>query len=95
MIRTVYDINQFMSDIGGVMRVIISIVGVVLLPITKHQFSTILTKRLFLVRTQHSDIFQKLKKDHNGSHYEQKFEKYIDSKHIPCDYDADKKREIN
>lgn len=51
LIRTVYDINEFLSDIGGVMRVMIFATGLVLYPITKHQFYTILTKRLFLART--------------------------------------------
>lgn len=78
---------------GGVMRIFMAIFGLILLPISKHSFILMLTKRLFLARTWDKKLLL-LPKDHSKSHYEKKFQPYIEHKKIPCDYDLEKRKEI-
>ena len=57
--RQAYDINNLLSDLGGVVRVLISIFGVLFYPITQYLFIINAARKLFLARTSNSNIFRK------------------------------------
>ena len=55
--RYVYNILDFLGDIGGVTQVFTVMAGVFVMPISYFSFIMKATKKLFLVRTAEQDLF--------------------------------------
>ena len=56
--RKVYDINQLLGEVGGVMKVFISIFGVIFYPISRFQFYFNSVKKLYLARTKDNNLMK-------------------------------------
>lgn len=57
-LRIVYGITSLLSDLGGVMGVIISIFGIIFRPFSKFMYYINAIKRLFLARTRDKKMFK-------------------------------------
>lgn len=57
VIRNVYDVNTLLSDLGGVVRVLMTIFGVLLYPLSQNQFYFEAARRIYLARTKDEKLF--------------------------------------
>ena len=55
--RRVYGIFDLLGELGGVMEVMVIIFGLILYPISEHNFYLNAIKKLFFARTDDNDIF--------------------------------------
>ena len=55
--RRVYNMIDFMGDIGGLLEISMIIFGVILFPISYHSFVLRAAKRMFFARTRDGSIF--------------------------------------
>lgn len=58
--RQAYDINNMLSDIGGVFRVLVSFFGVIFYPISQYLYYINSIRKLYLARTKDSNLFKKM-----------------------------------
>lgn len=96
-LRIIYGLSDLLSDLGGVMNVILAVFGVVFRPMSKHMYYTNAIKRLFLARTRDPNLLLDQKLDEDGkeqSNQETKITKYLNEKNFPCDYDDVMRREL-
>lgn len=56
---TVYDFNNFLSDLGGILGIILKTFFIMFYPIAKFFYYINASKRLFLARTIEHDLFKK------------------------------------
>ena len=56
--RRKYGVLDLMSDIGGVLEIIMIVFGLMVLPISEHSFIVMAASKLFFGRTHRSDVFQ-------------------------------------
>ena len=49
--RESYDITDLIGDLGGVLEVLISFIGLFLFPISEHSYGLKVLEKLFLART--------------------------------------------
>ena len=54
--RSRYNIDQFIGELGGVMRVLITAFGVIFYPISRYIFYLNSVKKLYLARTSSPDL---------------------------------------
>ena len=69
-LRRIYGVTNLLSDLGGVMNVMLTVFGVLFKPLSKHQYFTNAIKRLFLARTKDDTIFLDPKKGKHKSEWE-------------------------
>ena len=77
--RRVYNLMDFIGDLGGVIEIFVILYGGILYRISEHSFNMYATKTLFLAETSDETLFQKpklLKKDNT-------LKKYIAKKYDP------------
>ena len=60
-LRIVYGMTNLLSDLGGVMSIMISVCGIVFRPFSKFMYYTNAIKRLFLARTRDKHLFKPAK----------------------------------
>lgn len=70
-LRIVYGLTSLMSDLGGVMSLMISAFGIIFRPFSKFMYYTNAIKMLFLARTRERDLFLEPKKGPNTSKVEE------------------------
>ena len=56
VIRQAYDINNLLGDLGGVVRVLLTIFGVIFYPISQYLFYMNSAKKLYFARTKDTDL---------------------------------------
>ena len=59
--REAYDVTDLIGDLGGVLEVMISFIGIFLFPISRHSFSLKILEKLFLARSNDKKIFSNAK----------------------------------
>lgn len=57
--RNLYDLNELLSDLGGVTRVLIAIFGVFLYPLSEFNYIRAMSRRLYYVSTKDEKLFGK------------------------------------
>ena len=55
--REAYDVTDLIGDLGGVLEVMISFIGIFLFSISRHSFSLKILEKLFLARSNDKKIF--------------------------------------
>lgn len=66
-LRIVYGITNLLSDLGGIMNIMICIFGIIFKPVSKFLYYTNTIKGLFLARTKDSKLFIPAKDGHKMS----------------------------
>ena len=72
-----------MSDIGGVMSILISIFGLIFRPLSQFLYYSNAIKRLFLARSKNDGILLKSKECCKSSAVEDQMNYYINDKNFP------------
>lgn len=75
--RTVYDLSMLMSDLGGVVNVLLAVFGIVLYPLSQHLYYLKSAQRMYLARTKDKNLLEK-PSDKNTSQQDEQILWYID-----------------
>ena len=92
--RQAYDINNLLGDLGGVVRVLLTIFGVLFYPINQYLFVINMAKKLYMARTKENDLFQNPQEHIGNCKIERKMMKLIDPQNMPCSYGKKLKLEV-
>lgn len=92
--REAYDINNLLGDLGGVVRVLLSMFGVLIYPLNHYLFVINSARKLYLARTREQNIFEDPSKSRCNTKIEQKMLNFTDPKNIPCSYGKSLKLEV-
>lgn len=82
-IRTVYDLNNLLSNLGGVVGVLMNVFGVVFYPMAQFLYYINSAKRLFMARTRDPKIFAEANQYDFYSKFEKRMYDVADPKQIP------------
>lgn len=86
--RKLYDINQLLSDIGGVGRVLIFTFGIALFPISEFAYIRNISKHIYLASTVDDKLFKECKNKNL------KILKWTNEDRIPKYYNHKMKKEV-
>lgn len=92
--RQAYDINNLLGDLGGVVRVLMTVFGVIFYPISRYFFYLNSAKKLYLARTKDSHLFHAQDMHHCHCNLEQKMIRYTDDSKVPCKYTRQIQKEL-
>ena len=72
--RSIYGVLDLIGDIGGVLEVLVSVVGILMYPLTEYSFVLKALQKLYLARTSNKNLLRKtsLKKKNNKNKYQTK-----------------------
>lgn len=94
MYKSVYDINNLMIEMGGVIKSLLVIFGILIKPISDHLYHIEMVKRLYLARTKDKNLLKPPSKKENLPKWYQKIKEYVSTKSFKCSYDADMRKEM-
>jgi hypothetical protein len=57
--RATYDLVGLLGDMGGIQGILLSLLGVLVMPISAHSFNIKASKKLFMARSSEKDLFGK------------------------------------
>ena len=66
---------DLLGDIGGVLKGLISIIGIFIAPITDHKFFLELISKLFLAKSKTTDLFKNKEKTKNRNNKPKQYKK--------------------
>ena len=58
--RATYDILGLLGDMGGIQGILISLLGVLVVPISAHSFTVKAARKLFMARSSKGGIFEEV-----------------------------------
>lgn len=93
-LRMVYGVTNLLSDLGGVMAIMVSFFGIIFHPISKFMYYMNAIKRLFLARTREQKLFIEPKKGMYSSKAEGEMMYYLDERNFPKHLDDRTRKEI-
>ena len=93
--RQAYDINDLLGDLGGVVRVLMSIFGVIFYPISQFLFFLNSVKQMYLARTKEADLLENASCQNSRTNHEKKMMNYTNGSKIPAKYSKSMTHELS
>lgn len=87
--RKMYDLNQLLSDMGGVTKVLITAFGIFLYPLSEYNYNRALSRQLYYASTKNEDLFHPCHDDKKAK--KNKLVKWNEKSKIPPSYDHEMK----
>jgi hypothetical protein len=89
--RATYDLVGLLGDMGGIQGILISLLGVLVVPVSAHSFNIKAARKLFMARSESSDLFMEVPKEKLGIEFDEeliksqtpKMEKEIRKHYVP------------
>ena len=70
--RTTYDLVGLLGDMGGIQGILISLLGILVVPISAHSFNVKAARKLFMARSTDKDLFEEIPEDQKGPLFDSK-----------------------
>jgi len=69
--RSTYDLVGLLGDMGGIQGILISILGILALPISAHSFNIKAARKLFMARSSTPSLFEDVPAEKKGKEFDE------------------------